>query len=179
MSRPFQNSLAEFGISAILKAWSFAFLEEKRLIFRAFRSAEVKKSARHFSYGLDFHSSFNLCFLDSKIGLKFKNSISFPEYGRTTKTKGDALIWSFSEDILQCPDMWKENRPVRAGGAEGAMVSPQFYRSVNPISIRGTGYTQPITTCPPSIFGPSFGLGAIRKLRKHLGVLSWPAKCLL
>ena len=70
----------------------------------------------------------------------------FPEYGRTIKTKWDALIWSFSEDILQyVPDMWKENRPVGVGGAEGYMEPPQF----NPSSNRGTDYIHHIATCSP------------------------------
>jgi hypothetical protein len=40
-------------------------------------------------------------------------------------------------------------RAVGAGGARGAMASPDFGRSVNPISTRGADYTHHITTVPP------------------------------
>ena len=40
-------------------------------------------------------------------------------------------------------------RAVKARGAVGAMASPDFGRSVNPISIRGVDYAHHIITCPP------------------------------
>ena len=88
------------------------------------------------------------------------------------------FIWSFSADILQyVPDMWKENRPVGVGGAEGTMAPPQFDRSVityqYPYLNQGTCYTHHITTCPPKCFGPSFGFGKdLRLSGRKLGAKS-------
>ena len=51
-SRPSENSLADFCTSALLlKALN---LYSKKANFQAFSSAEVYKSAREFSHGLDF-----------------------------------------------------------------------------------------------------------------------------
>ena len=46
-----------------------------------------------------------------------------------------------------------------AGSAKGAMVPPDFGRSVNPISTstRGPDYAHHITTLHPKIFRPSYG----------------------
>ena len=41
------------------------------------------------------------------------------------------------------------NRDVVPGGAGGAMAPPDFGRSVNPISTRGTDYANLITTGTP------------------------------
>ena len=51
MSRPCENSLADFCTSALLKALNLYY---KKANFQAFSSAEVYKSAREFSHGLDF-----------------------------------------------------------------------------------------------------------------------------
>ena len=46
------------------------------------------------------------------------------------------------------------NRAVGAGGGgAGAMVPPDFDRSVNPISTRGLDYAHHITTCPSRFLG--------------------------
>ena len=40
-------------------------------------------------------------------------------------------------------------RPVASGGAGGAIVSPVFGQTVNPISTRGADYAHHSTTSPP------------------------------
>ena len=52
-SRPFENSLVDFCISALLKALKINLLYPKKANGQAFRSAEVQKSARKFSHSLD------------------------------------------------------------------------------------------------------------------------------
>ena len=52
-SRPCENSLADFCTSALLKGLKINLLYPKKANGRAFRSAEVQKSARELSDGLD------------------------------------------------------------------------------------------------------------------------------
>ena len=47
------------------------------------------------------------------------------------------------------PYLLKRLRGVVPGGAEGAMVSPDFDRSFNLISARGTDYVHLVTTGTP------------------------------
>ena len=52
-SRPCENPLADFCTSALLKALKINTGYSKKTDGQAFRSAEVQKSAREFSHGLD------------------------------------------------------------------------------------------------------------------------------
>ena len=53
-SRPCENPLADFCTSALLKALKINTGISKRTDGQAFRCAEVQKSARQFSNGLNF-----------------------------------------------------------------------------------------------------------------------------
>ena len=52
-SGPFENCLADFCRSALLKVLKINFLYPKKADGQTFKSAEVQKSTREFSHGLD------------------------------------------------------------------------------------------------------------------------------
>ena len=56
MSGPFENCLANFCRSALLKALKINFLYRKKADGQTLKSAEVQKSTREFSHGLDLSS---------------------------------------------------------------------------------------------------------------------------
>ena len=64
-------------------------------------------------------------------------------------TRMAKVILKFHINILDRPSMYTILRAVVRGGAWGALASPEFGSSVNPIPSRGADYAHTITASTP------------------------------
>ena len=75
-----------------------------------------------------------------------KNKLLRPKYQLAIK---NWIKYFLKATALDCAVLHSASRPVVPGGARGAMASPVFGRSVNPISTKGADYAHQIIRAPP------------------------------